>query len=604
MKHKREVSIYQLINNIKNGYQVLFLSKGSSKSFTLQSILAGALGLGVGLAGLCWSRRDGYFLLPWPSNQNESSTESLATVAGLRNLGNNCFLNCILQSLASSRCFLPFLQNLLALDDVGNELKAETLPLVVSLTSLLEELCVVHNEKTVVNPRNVMLAMGQHVQDFNLMRQQDAAEAFIHLLSSLEKEIIEHFIHLQHGGSLADITALSSRIYNQEKGTPHEFEKWKKLFIGPFDAVIGSYLRCHTCSNMLSMDLEFLRSLPLSPVLDRHADIMEGCSLFDCLRHFTKLERVDDYRCGRCWHAAALKQLSYRTEKDEVKIKRLSDCVKHDSCDCKDLFRDEEISWTVISHALKKLSIIKCPKVLCFHLQRASMNCHGELVKLQGHISFPLFLDLSAFVETATKLGQLTSVKYMHNNMKAQDCAFSRPIGHLLKQQDMRMLQHFYRIVGQNPSVVSSSEIKFEVPSGELLGSNLLEAASVDNSEKTVTELAADLDQACIIPERGYSEKVEITRSSASCMYHLCSVVEHYGRPGSGHYAVYRKMASQLSFGAAGELPDSMNGSWVYISDTKVKRISLEDVLAAEASLLFYEKVEADIHESEFRNPT
>ncbi|KAI0507775.1 hypothetical protein KFK09_013903 [Dendrobium nobile] len=598
MKHKREVSIYELINNIKNGYQVLFLSKGSSKPFPLQSILAGALGLGVGLAGLCWSRRDGYFLLPWPSNQNESSTESLATVAGLRNLGNNCFLNCILQSLASSRCFLPFLQNLLVLDDVGDEQKAETLPLVVSLTSLLEELCVVHNEKTVVNPRNVMLAMGQYVQDFNLMRQQDAAEAFIHLLSSLEKEIIEHFIHLQHGGSLADITALSSsRIYNQEKGTPHEFEKWKKLFIGPFDAVIGSYLRCQICSNMLSVDLEFLRSLPLSPVLDRNADIMEGCSLFDCLRHFTKLERVDDYRCGRCWHAAALKQLSDRTEKDEVKIKKLSDCVKYDSCDCKNLFCDEEISWTGISHALKKLSIIKCPKVLCIHLQRGSMNCQGELVKLQGHISFPLFLNLSAFVETATKLGQLTSVKYMHNNMKALDCT-------LLKQKDMWMLQHFYRIVGQNPSVASLSEIKFEVPSGKLLESKLLEAASVDNSEKTVTELATDLDQACIIPERSYCEKVEITRSSAICMYQLCSVVEHYGRPGSGHYAVYRKLASKLSFSVAGELPDSMNGSWVYISDTKVKRISLEDVLAAEASMLFYEKVEADIHESEFRNLT
>ncbi|XP_020689717.2 ubiquitin carboxyl-terminal hydrolase 27 isoform X2 [Dendrobium catenatum] len=598
MKHKREVSIYELINNIKNGYQVLFLSKGSSKPFLLQSILAGALGLGVGLAGLSWSRRDGYFLLPWLSDQTEPSTESLATVAGLRNLGNNCFLNCILQSLASSRCFLPFLQNLLVLDDVGDEQKAETLPLVVSLTSLLEELCVVHNEKTVVNPRNVMLAMGQYVQDFNLMRQQDAAEAFIHLLSSLEKEIIEHFIHLQHGGSLADITAFSSsRIYNQEKGTPHEFEKWKKLFIGPFDAVIGSYLRCQTCSNMLSVDLELLRSLPLSPVLDRNADIMEGCSLFDCLRHFTKLERVDDYRCGRCWHAAALKQLFYRTEKDEVKIKKLSDCVKYDSCDCKNLFCDEEISWTGISHALKKLSIIKCPKVLCFHLQRASMNCYGELVKLQGHMSFPLFLDLSAFVETATKLGQLTSVKYMHSNMKALDCA-------LLKQQDMRMLQHFYRMVGQNPSVASLSEIKLEVPSGELLESKLLEAASVDNSEKMVTELAADLDQTCIIPERGYSEKVGIARSSASCMYQLRSVVEHYGRPGSGHYAVYRRMESQLSFGAAGELPDSMNGSWVYISDTKVKRISLEDVLAAEASMLFYEKVEADIHESEFRNLT
>lgn len=563
MKHGREVSVHQLADKIKHVYQVFFASKVISPSFPFQNLLVGALGFGVGLAGLCWSLRDVQFCLPLPSDRKESSMDSLITVAGLQNLGNNCFLNSILQSLASSRYFLPFLQSLLAMYDVGDQKKSETLPLVVSLTSLLEELCLLRNEKTVLNPRRVMLAMAEYIQGFNLTRQQDAAEAFIHVLSSLEKEISQHYTHLQHGGSLADITAFSSRVYSLENRAHNEFEKWQKFLHGPFDGIIGSYLACQTCSSMLSVDVEFFRSLPLSPVLDKHANIMEGCSVLDCLKRFTEVERVDSYRCGRCWHRSALKHLSCGTQKDEVKLKKLSQCVKVDSCDCKTLFSDEGIPWTGYSHAFKKLSIITFPKVLSFHLQRASMNWHGEFIKLEGHISFPLSLDLSPYTEAAANFGQLNSVNSMHS--------FVPRIGHLLEQQN-QILPHVYRIVAEKPSVASLLENKFKVPGG-LLGSKLMEATARDSSEKV---------------------GISSLRSSKSYMYNLCSVVEHYGRPGSGHYAVYRKVTSQLSAGTAGVIRDFVDGSWVYISDSKVRCVSEEDVLSSEASILFYDKFEAD----------
>lgn len=69
-------------------------------------------------------------------------------------------------------------------------------------------------------------------------------------------------------------------------------------------------------------------------------------------------------------------------------------------------------------------------------------------------------------------------------------------------------------------------------------------------------------------------------------MYRLVTVVEHFGMTGSGHYTVYRsvRVASQ-------EDEDCEESRWFSISDSEVGRVSESDVLGAEASLLFYEKL-------------
>jgi hypothetical protein len=38
----------------------------------------------------------------------------------------------------------------------------------------------------------------------------------------------------------------------------------------------------------------------------------------DCLKYFTVVEHLDNYRCDRCWHIIAAKYLSLRSEVDEV----------------------------------------------------------------------------------------------------------------------------------------------------------------------------------------------------------------------------------------------------------------------------------------------
>ena len=64
--------------------------------------------------------------------------------------------------------------------------------------------------------------------------------------------------------------------------------------------------------------------------------------------------------------------------------------------------------------------------------------------------------------------------------------------------------------------------------------------------------------------------------SSRELLYVLCAVVEHRGGPNSGHYITYRRC------GHAG------GSGWVSTSDSAVYSASLNEVLAAEAYMLFY----------------
>ena len=70
-------------------------------------------------------------------------------------------------------------------------------------------------------------------------------------------------------------------------------------------------------------------------------------------------------------------------------------------------------------------------------------------------------------------------------------------------------------------------------------------------------------------------------------VYHLtAAVVHHGGSSGSGHYTVYRRIQPEQDLpAAASELT-----LWFSISDEVVRQASVHDVLACQATLLFYER--------------
>ncbi|GJN27629.1 hypothetical protein PR202_gb15669 [Eleusine coracana subsp. coracana] len=197
-----------------HGHPLIFHKEVNQHHYSLAAV---AVGLGVGVAGLCKALHSG-FTIPWISRMKFfSESERVYYVGGLQNLGNNCFLNVILQVIILFSYRVNNDYYLLQMDGALPEEKAERMPLIFALSSLLEDLSIVRVERTTLNPKGVMHALTSYVSHFNLTRQQ-----------------------------------------------------------------------------------------------------ISGCSLVDCLKYFTMVERLDNYRCDRCWHSAAAKYLSHKSEVDEL----------------------------------------------------------------------------------------------------------------------------------------------------------------------------------------------------------------------------------------------------------------------------------------------
>ncbi|KAL5703610.1 ubiquitinyl hydrolase 1 [Ranunculus cassubicifolius] len=506
MKVQKEVTIYSIANKVKHGGHV-FLSSVSQNHF-VAAIL--------GFTTLIYAIRQHKIASLVVGEENSlTSRKRLGIIAGLQNMGNNCFLNVTLQALASCPSFWEFIQSVIEEDGFSKE----EMPLVDALADLFKDLCTLQQSRVVLSPRKVMLVIDDYIPDFNLTMQQDAAEAFVHIWSSIGEELLDSFV--PHCCSLVDVSTLQhSRICSPLLGQHRERQRWQKHLLGPFNGTLCSSLSCKSCSSQLSAKYEFFDSLSLSPLLDDSRTILYGCSIEICLRKFTAPERVDGYRCSHCWHNSAIQYLS-TIDGTETQIEKLKSCPKEDFCSCKNLFPEKAELWSnKFSYTVKQLHVARCPKILCIQLKRSSVDTFGEPVKLQGHISFPLILDLFPFTKEAAG-GGIDKLNERFRVMK------------IAAQQNQR----------PNPRL------------------NYLRTGFTESSSSC--------------------EEV----ASNSYIYQLTSVVVHFGIVGSGHYKVYRRGMVEESGGL-------QCSGWFSASDSDVYMVSEREVLDADASLLFYEKIE------------
>ena len=81
------------MGKFEHGNLLVSLSEGHRHGYSLAAV---AVGLGIGAAGLCKALHRS-LVIPWVSWKFFSESERVYYAGGLKNLGNNCFLNVILQ---------------------------------------------------------------------------------------------------------------------------------------------------------------------------------------------------------------------------------------------------------------------------------------------------------------------------------------------------------------------------------------------------------------------------------------------------------------------------------------------------------------------------
>ncbi|KAK6125745.1 hypothetical protein DH2020_040519 [Rehmannia glutinosa] len=501
MKIPESIKLSSIINKPRHGSKINWVFHSGLKISTSAGVL-GAVGLVLAI------KAKRYLDFNY-SDQDVASTRSLV-VPGLQNLGNNCFLNVVLQALSSCSSFRKYLLEMVEeYGPVSVEEGDESIPLVNSLTSLVEELCTIRHKRTVLSPRKLMVLMDHYVPNFNLTMQQDAEEAFSHLLSALREEISEHFV--PNKSCLADLPALQNGriLITKNSEDESEWQRWSRSFLKPFDGILCSFLICQSCSFQ-----------------------MAGCTLEDCLTQFCVAEHVENYCCSNCWHNAAIEYVSAFT-KDKTVIEKLRCCNKNDSCGCKDLSSLEAFPWSNrFSRTFKQLSISRSPKILCIHLQRASYNMFGQSVKLQGHISFPLILDLSPFMNTGV------GIKHIGANSQ---------FGPLNRSRKIRSFPYSkYQTMLLDPGMLSCKATKGKSISSEtkIAGEQERNTITVENGPCSKAFETSLLDS-----ERradGNGHVFSPLAPNRHQMYRLVSVVVHYGTSGGGHYTVYRKVTARL----------------------------------------------------------
>ncbi|XP_061890269.1 ubiquitin carboxyl-terminal hydrolase 8-like isoform X1 [Entelurus aequoreus] len=268
-----------------------------------------------------------------------------SSLTGLRNLGNTCYMNSILQCLCNTPAMAEYFNNNYYLQDINRfnilghkgEVAEEFGVIMKALWAGLYK-C--------ISPRDFKTTIGKINDQFAGYEQQDSQELLLFLMDGLHEDL-----------NKAD----NRKRYKEEENDHLDDEKaadlaWNKhkllnesIIVALFQGQFKSTVQCQTCQRK-SRTFETFMYLSLSLASS------SKCSLQDCLKMFSKEERLTDNNKVFCRH-----------------------CKAH---------RD----------STKKLEIWKVPPILLVHLKRFSYEGRWKQ-KLQTSVDFPLdYLDLSHYV--------------------------------------------------------------------------------------------------------------------------------------------------------------------------------------------------------------
>ncbi|KAL0316470.1 UNVERIFIED_CONTAM: Ubiquitin carboxyl-terminal hydrolase 23 [Sesamum radiatum] len=197
--------------------------------------------------------------------------------AGLRNLGNTCFLNSVLQCLTYTEPLAAYLQS-------GKHQSSCRTAGFCALCAIQKHVSrALQSTGRILEPKDLVSNLRCISRNFRNARQEDAHEYMVNLLESMHKCCLP-----------SGLPSESPSAY--EKSLVH------KIFGGRLRSQVKC-MQCSFCSNKFD------------PFLDLSLEIVKADSLRKALAHFTAKEQLDggakQYQCQQCKQKVkALKQLT------------------------------------------------------------------------------------------------------------------------------------------------------------------------------------------------------------------------------------------------------------------------------------------------------
>ncbi|XP_055847456.1 ubiquitin carboxyl-terminal hydrolase 3-like isoform X2 [Episyrphus balteatus] len=319
--------------------------------------------------------------------------KSLRKVVGLRNLGNTCFMNSVLQSLSHIKEFSCYFNALPCLEPSGKQKQqrvycSRSLKESMSDANVVEELRKVllnlskgGDGSKAISPECLFLVIWKVVPQFRGHRQHDAHEFLRYMLDRLHTEL-QH-LSIDVTPLLAAAEGKTPTIIGSNANSNYKGGR-SSIVTNVFGGTLQSEVRCLICG---------MESKKHDPFLDLSLDIPEK---------FYK-ECVESSSSSSGSNGGSSTSPSGNSSTAEPKVKPLcniSDCLSSFT-EVEELAQNELYycsSCKCKQRSTKRFWIRRLPNVLCLHIKRFRWNNFFR-TKLDLRISFPIkSLDMSQYV--------------------------------------------------------------------------------------------------------------------------------------------------------------------------------------------------------------
>ncbi|XP_002131158.2 ubiquitin carboxyl-terminal hydrolase 30-like [Ciona intestinalis] len=312
-------------------------------------------------------------------------------VPGLLNVGNTCFMNVVLQSLAStSKLYIAFQKSPKSLKPVSAQ------------DSLCEIIKVLNtgSDFNYYDPSNLLLVLkqlGWHIS----MDEHDAHEFFHVLLSTIneEMEVKKTECTIMNAVNGENISFnVKQRCIEDVKLLQNNSSSNVNLY-GIFRGLLSIRLKCVSCGQKTPVKFDGFDSLSL-PIPETSVWIGRT-TISECLKQFFAAEVVKSVDCDNCTQLASAESTKKKIQRkqlgtDSLNMNKISEKLWRNYYSS-DERKTSTVQTKIKSNFNREVMLAKLPQCLTFHLQRLVWK-HGFPVKNHTHVQFEEFLNLSEFL--------------------------------------------------------------------------------------------------------------------------------------------------------------------------------------------------------------